>query len=140
MTDTEPLTLRGIADMLGVSFWRVRRWRENQLKSRPQARKLPDPDVSTLDKNPLWSRPLIKNFAMGEGLWPPAVDQYRCSECGGTFSIYDNGTVRPHGWQPKPESDGEGDGKLYECAGSSRPHVGRAKGKIKAKKLAGAAA
>lgn len=136
MVDTEPLTLRGIADMLGVSFWRVRRWRENQLKNRPMARKLPHPDVSTLDRNPLWSRALIKSFAMGEELWPPAVDQYHCSVCPGTFSVYDNGTVRPHGWQPKPG----GNGDLYECEGSSQPHAGRAKAKAKARKLEGAAA
>lgn len=123
MTDTEPLTLRGIASMLGVSFWRVRRWRENQLKNRPQARRLPEPDVSTLERNPLWSRGLIQSFAKGEGLWPPAVDQFRCSVCPGTYSIYDNGTVRPHGWKPIPG----GNGDLYECAGSSKPHAGQVK-------------
>jgi hypothetical protein len=128
MADTEPLTLRGIADELGVSFWRVRRWRENQLKSRPQARKLPDPDVSTLEGNPLWSRKLIREFATAHQLWPPAVDQYHCSVCQGTYSIYDNGTIRPHGWVPKGT-----DGDLYECAGSSQPHAGSAR------KLEGAA-
>ena len=133
MTDTEPLTLRGIANMLQVSFWRVRRWRENQLKGRPHARKLPDPDVSTLERNPLWSRPLIREFAAAEGLWPPAVDQYWCAKCRGSYSIYENGTIRPHGWAAKA---GEVDGELYECDGSSRPHAG----KVKARKLQGAAA
>lgn len=136
MNDKDPLTLRGIADELQVSFWRVRRWRENQLKGRPQARQLPDPDVSALERNPLWSRQLIRTFAAAEGLWPPAVDQYHCSVCEGTYSIYDNGTVRPHGWTPGS------DGDLYECEGSSRPHAGKAKAKAKAsaRKLEGAAA
>lgn len=122
MADTEPLTLRGIAEFLQVSFWRVRRWRENQLKNRAQARRLPEPDVSTLEGNPLWSKKLILAFATDNGLWPPAVDQYHCSVCPGTYSIYDNGTIRPHGWKPKGD-----DGDLYECEGSSKPHAGARK-------------
>lgn len=119
MTDNDPpLTLRGIAGLLGVSFFRVRRWRENQMKGRPHARQLPIPDVSALAGNPLWSKPLVIEFAKAQGLWPPAVDQYRCSTCLGSYSIYDNGTVRPHGWVPGK------DGLLYECAGSSKPHAG----------------
>jgi hypothetical protein len=118
-----PLDLRGIADLLGVSFWRVRRFRENHLKDRPQARRLPEPDVSALPRNPLWSRRLIIDFAKAEGLWPPAVDQYYCAKCGGTYSIYENGTIRPHGWRPKPGMGAD----LYECEGSSLPHAGAVK-------------
>lgn len=133
MNDTDPLTLHGIAEMLKVTYWRVRGWRENQLKARPLARKLPEPDVSALAGNPLWSRQAIRAFAMREGLWPPAADQYHCSVCPGKYSIYDNGTVRPHGWGDGPE---DADGEQYECAGSSQPHAGPAKGR----KLQGAAA
>lgn len=118
MTDSQPLTLHGIADTLGVTFYRVRRWRENFLKERSQARRLPAPDVSTLARNPLWSKPLIIAFAKEQGLWPPASDQFLCSRCRKPYSIYDNGTVRPHGWEPGP------DGLLYECEGSSQPHAG----------------
>lgn len=133
MTDTAPapLALRAIADLLGVSFWRVRRWRENQLKDRRQARQLPAPDVSALPRNPLWSYGVVVDFAKAEGLWPPAVDQYHCSVCQGTYSIYENGTIRPHGWRRKPGADDDHD--LYECEGSSLPHAGAAK------ELAGAA-
>lgn len=124
MSRDVPLDLMGVAEVLGVRYFRVRRWRKNYLLNNhnPQARRLCKPDVSDLERAPLWSRDAIQEWGRGEGLWPPGVDQYECGHCGGTYSIYgpENRVLRPHNWQ---EHD---DGKLWPCQGSFQPPKGRA--------------
>lgn len=111
--NTKPLDLQGIADLLGVRFFRVRRWRDNSIHERGH-RRLPRPDVADLKRNPLWSERVIVAWAGKEGLWPSGVDQYECAYCPELVSIYgpNNRVLRPHGWR-----DG-GDGKLWPCEGS----------------------
>jgi hypothetical protein len=124
VTAKAPLDLQGIADKLGVRYYRVRRWRKNALNNNhnPQARRLCSPDVSDLERAPLWSDGVIEEWAKFEGLWPPGVDQYVCGYCGGTYSVYayDNPVLRPHNWQPHD------DGKLWPCEGSYQPPKGKA--------------
>lgn len=121
MDKDAPLDLRGIADMLQVGWWRVRKWRDKALRGGPETLHLPDPDVSALPRRPLWSRPLIESWAGSHGLWPPGVDQYQCPKCKGWFALYDNGTLRPHGW-----AEENNDGLLWECEGSGRAPSGQA--------------
>lgn len=121
-TDTgAPLDLHGIKDLLKVGWWRVRKWRDKALRGGPGTLHLPDPDVSNLRKRPLWSKPLIVSWAEMHGLWPPGVDQYECPACGGYFALYDNGTLRPHGWAEEDPAEG----LLWECRGSGGEPVGR---------------
>lgn len=118
MTTKTPLDLRGLAALLGVRFYRVRRWRDNYIhgRSNPQSRRLLPPDVSNLDRNPLWSEDAAVAWAKSEGLWPPGVDQFECGYCHETLSTYESGLLRPHGWSLG------GDGKLWPCEGSyTRP-------------------
>lgn len=119
-----PLDLIGVAETLGVRYYRVRRWRKNYLldNRNPQARRLCPPDVSDLERAPLWSPHAIRDWGREQGLWPPGVDQYECGYCGGTYSIYgpENPVLRPHNWT---EHD---DGKLWPCQGSYQQPKGRA--------------
>jgi hypothetical protein len=120
-----PLDLYGIADLLQVRYFRVRRWRDNAVHGRgtDASKRLPRPDVSDRPRNPLWSPACIRAWAAGEGLWPPGADQYRCRECQGTFSVYNEDVpiMRPHGW-----ADRYNDGQQWPCPGSYRPPLGKA--------------
>lgn len=123
MTDGQPLNLKGVADMLGVRYFRARRWRKNALinNTDPQARRLCDPDVSA--EPPLWSPQLIESWGRSQSLWPPFVDQYVCAHCEGTYSIYgpENPVLRAHGW-----TESEEDGRMWPCEGSYKEPLRRA--------------
>lgn len=118
--NTSPLDLHGIAEFLGVRYFRVCRWRANAIHGRGH-RRLPTPDVANFNRNVLWSPRAIETWAEKEGLWPPSIDQYQCGYCPEQVSIYgpDNMVLRAHGWK-----DG-GDGNLWPCEGSYKAPKGR---------------
>lgn len=123
--NTDPINLHGVADLLGVGFFRARRWRDNAINGRGNERSiiLLKPDVSDLPGNPLWSPPAVIAWATPLGLWPPKIDQYVCGTCHGTYSLYSESTMelRPHGWTDN------GDGNLVPCDGSFKRPAGRAR-------------
>lgn len=117
---TDVLDLEGVAAHLQVNFWRARRWRRNAINSTGE-RRLVAPDV--LSKPPRWSAGAVESWARGEGLWPPGADQYVCSHCHRTGSVYtgEEMIMRDHGWQEGP------DGRtLIACAGSGMRAQGKA--------------
>lgn len=117
---TDVLDLRGVASHLQVNFWRARRWRRNAINGVGERRLLP-PDV--LDEPPRWSPGATEEWARSEGLWPPGADQYECSVCDRTGSVYteDEMIMRDHGWTPGPDGT-----TLVACEGSGM----RAKGRV----------
>lgn len=123
--NNDPINLHGVADLLGVGFFRARRWRDNAINSRGNERsiRLLRPDVSDLPGNPLWSPTAVIRWAEPLGLWPPKIDQYVCGTCQGTYSLYSEATMelRPHGWTDA------GDGSMVPCDGSFKRPAGRAR-------------
>lgn len=112
------LDLKGVADHLGVNYWRARRWRRNAISGAGD-RRLPEPDV--LDNPPRWSQGGIEEWAKGQGLWPPMADQYECPVCGRTGSVYtdEEQIMRDHGWTTEGE-------QMIACEGSGMRAKGRA--------------
>ena len=99
MANDPPLNLRGISTLLGVSFWRVRGWRMRGSDGRDRQYVLPEPDVSQLLRQPLWSTSLIKAWAAANGLWPPGAITRACpyEPCGVLCApLADEHGVRPH--------------------------------------------
>lgn len=99
MTHDPPLNLRGISRLLGVSFWRVRGWRMRGGDGRERQYVLPDPDVSDLLRQPLWSTSLITRWGEENGLYPPGAITRRCpyGPCSvGAAPLADEHGVRPH--------------------------------------------
>jgi len=97
MANDPPLNLRGISTLLGVSFWRVRGWRMRGGDGKDHTYVLPDPDVSQLHRQPLWSTSLIKSWAAANGLWPPGAISRRCTHCDALSApLTDDHGVRPH--------------------------------------------
>lgn len=115
------LNLKELADHLGVNYWRARRWRRNAINGTGD-RQLVQPDV--LQEPPRWSPEAAQEWARSQGLWPPGVDQYECSVCGRSGSVYtpEGRIMRDHGWSPSAE-DPE---KLVACSGSGLPAKGAA--------------
>lgn len=115
------LDLKGVADHLGVNYWRARRWRRNAINGTGD-RQLVAPDL--LDSPPRWSPQAAEQWAREHGLWPPGADQYECSVCGRMGSVYtvEEEIMRDHGWSPS-EDDST---KLIACTGSGLPAKGRA--------------
>ena len=130
-TDTVPgtapaLDLQGIADFLGVNFWRVRKWRRNAINSIGE-RRLVRPDV--VESPPRWSPRAVQKWADGEGLWPPGADQYWCSVCGLAGSVYTEAEqiMRDHGWRFDPAKD-----LMVACPGSGMPAKSKAQSRVPA--------
>jgi hypothetical protein len=99
MTNDPPLNLRGISTLLQVSFWRVRGWRMRGHDGRERTYVLPEPDVSQLHRQPLWSTSAIVAWAEVNGLWPTGAITRTCpyGPCGLPCAPLagENG-VRPH--------------------------------------------
>lgn len=105
------LDMIGIAARIGVSRWRVRRWRDNAVKGVPNSIRLPSPDVC--NEPPRWSPDVIDAWVHDEGIRP--ATQAPCSVCGRRIDTYAiKGTIRPHGWTVALSSADE----LEPCPGS----------------------
>jgi hypothetical protein len=115
------MDLKGLAEHLGVNYWRARRWRRNAIAGQGDIQLLA-PDV--LAAPPRWSPEASERWARDHGLWPPGVDQYECSECGRPGSVYssDDMKMRDHGWTADPDDET----KMVACPGSGLAAKGRA--------------
>lgn len=112
----QALDLRGVADHLGVNYWRARRWRRNAING-GGGRQLCPPDM--LDEPPRWSPRAVEEWARGHELWPPGVDQYECSVCERTGSVYTPAEriMRDHGWATSADDPTQ----MVACPGSGLP-------------------
>lgn len=116
----QAMDLRQLADHLGVNYWRARRWRRNAISGQGDIQLLA-PDL--LDDPPRWSQEATEEWARAHDLWPPGVDQYECSVCERSGSVYtpEGMIMRDHGWSAAENGD-----QLVACAGSGLKAKGRA--------------